>query len=325
MGALIRSKDILDALLASHEPAIHFKARWKVCGEPLTSAELVQVQRQIPTSQLVKGLLSEQAEEGRIPLHPYQKWRGAHWVLACLADLGYPPGDPSLTPLMDQVYEWLLGRQHTASIQSIQGRVRRCASMEGNALFASLALGLADERSDELARRLMSWQWPDGGWNCDKYPQAVNSSYNESLIPLRALNLYAQVTGLPQARQACERAAEIFLKRELFKRQSDGSLIEPDFITLHYPAYWHYEILSALKALAEAGFLSDPRCQAALELLEARELPGGGFPAEKAYYKLAPSAKTGRSLVRWGEQGPRKMNEFVTVDALYVLKMSGRY
>ena len=40
-----------------------------------------------------------------------------------------------------------------------------------------------NERCDELALRLAEWQWPDGGWNCDKRPEVVISSFMETLIP----------------------------------------------------------------------------------------------------------------------------------------------
>ena len=77
--------------------------------------------------------------------------------------------------------------------QTINGRVRRCASQEGNCYYYSLALGLADDRTEELAARLIKWQWEDGGWNCDKRPEASISSFNETLIPLRGLVLYANI------------------------------------------------------------------------------------------------------------------------------------
>jgi hypothetical protein len=57
----------------------------------------------------------------------------------------------------------------------------------------------------------------------------------------------------------------------------------------------------------------------------ADELSDGGFPAEKRYYRLlGEKPATGRSLVHWGGAGKRIANEFVTADALYVLKESGR-
>jgi hypothetical protein len=62
------------------------------------------------------------------------------------------------------------------------------------------------------------------------------------------------------------------LKRRLFKRQRDAGLMRKDFIQLHYPCYWHYDILFGLKVMAEAGWLSDERCREALEVLEARQM-----------------------------------------------------
>ena len=311
-------------LLQSSEATIRYKTLVKVLNQEPSSLDPQKLQKEIPSSTLVKTLLSERDHDGKIPHHPYNKWRGAHWVLACLADLGYPPGDESLKPLLAQVYHWLLSRHHLKSVEIINNRARRCASQEGNALYYALKLGLDDERCQELAERLIQWQWPDGGWNCDIKPEAINASYHESLIPLRALTLYNQASGDRVARQAAERAAEIFLKRELFKRQRDGSLINEDFVLLHYPCYWHYDILFGLKVMAESGFISDKRCQAALDLVESKRLPTGGFPAEKKYYQLSQKASSGRSLVNWGGAQKKRMNEFVSVDALYVLKSAGR-
>lgn len=161
---------IIESLLKSDEPSVRFKVLTNVLGKALHSDEVKQVQEEIRVSPRVRHLLSERGADGSIPYHPYSKWQGAHWVLAGLADIGYPPGDARLIPLREQVCEWLLGKGHELGIRAIAGRVRRCASQEGNALYALLTLGLADERTDELAFRLTKWQWPDGGWNCDKRP-----------------------------------------------------------------------------------------------------------------------------------------------------------
>ena len=209
----------------------------------------------------------------------------------------------------------------------MQGRARRCGSQEGNALWALLTLGLADERADQLARNLLQWQWADGGWNCDKRPGAINSSFHETLLPLRALARYGRERGSEEALAVARRAAEVFLKRRLFRRQRDGAVIKPRFLVLCYPAYWHYGILPGLKVMAEVGLIGDPRCAEALDVLESKRLPDGGFPAEGRHYNVSTDAArypSRRSLVHWGPVGRTRMNEFVTVDALYVLKAAGR-
>jgi hypothetical protein len=224
------------------------------------------------------------------------------------------------------VLDWLFSDHHRRQIRAINGRTRRCASQEGNAVFAQLSLGLADGRVDELARCLVSWQWPDGGWNCDKNPAASVSSFHETLIPLRALALHAQRTGSATSRLAAERAAEIFLKRGLFRRMTDGSVMDGAFLKLHYPSYWHYDVLAGLKVLAEAGFVKDPRCAEALDWLESRQLPGGGFPADGKFYRIADTLeKSNISLVDWDPARKQVMNAFVTADALFVLRAAGRY
>lgn len=202
--------------------------------------------------------------------------------------------------------------------------MRRCASQEALAIYSLLTLGLADERVDELASRLLRWQWPDGGWNCDKHPEAIHSSFMETLIPLRGLSLYARTTGSAPVQAAVERAAEVFLKRRLFRRVADGTVIRHAFVELHYPCYWHYDILFGLKVMAEAGFIHDPRCADVLDLLQSKRLPDGGFPAEGRYYRTTGALSTGRSLVDWGGVNKRTINEWVTVDAQRVLHAAER-
>ena len=146
----------------------------------------------------------------------------------------------------------------------------------------------------------------------------------ESLIPLRGLSLHARLTCATSSRRAVERAAGIFLARRLHRKRSDGRLMKGEFAKLHYPSYWKYDILFGLKVMAEAGFISDPRCDEALELLEAKRLPDGGFPAERKLFKAAAERRHGISLVDWGGIGRSRSNPFVTADALSVLEASGR-
>jgi hypothetical protein len=183
---------------------------------------------------------------------------------------------------------------------------------------------LADERIDKLVIRLLQTQWPDGGWNCDKKSTGKTSSFMETLIPFRALALHAKITGNSRSKEAADKASEVFLQRNLFKRKRDGQIIHPEFITLHYPCYWHYDILFGLKVMAEAGFINDNRCNEALDLLQSKQLKDGGFPAEKRYYQITDKIISGRSVVKWGITSKRQMNEFVTADALHVLKKAGR-
>lgn len=324
---------VIAALFESEEPGVRYKTLTGVLGKPAGSPEVWQAQNEVRCSPRVEKMLSEQGADGRLPDHAYQKWTGAHWLLAILADIGYPPGDSRLIPLREDVLAWLLPAPQSAAPWRkklvIDGRVRTCASQEGNALYAQLALGLADERAGELARGLLAWQWPDGGWNCDKNPPVTRSSFHETITPLRGLVWWARAIGDPAARQAAERAADVFLRRGMFRRLSDGAVMDKYFLTAAYPPGWHYDILFGLKVMAEGGWVTDPRCKEALDVLESMRLPDGGFAPTMRYYKMEKGPRPEKrgsqaSLVDWGGTSTVKMNPWVTADALTVLRAAGR-
>lgn len=302
------------------EPALAWKIAVNLTSLAPASPEAKKAARTTRKSPLVSSILESRDSTG----DAYRKWTGSHWILSILADLGYPPGDPSLRPLMDETFDAWLSKFHEKHIRQIDGRTRRCASQEANAVWSSLRLGFADDRTEELVTRLIRWQWPDGGWNCDKRPEVSISSFMETLLPLRALALYAKVSGDPKVWLVVERAADVFLKRRLYRRQADQSVMDPRFVLLCYPYYWHYNILAGLVVMAEAGFISDPRCRDALDLLESKRLPDGGFPAEESYSRPTRPQLSGYTPVAWGGRSTKKMNLFVTVDALTVLKAAGR-
>jgi hypothetical protein len=323
---------VVERLLNSSEPSVRLLTLTEVLNESPHSRKIQRAQVEVKHSERVRLLLSERAN-GVLPYHPYAKWYGAHWTLSVLADLGYPKKDYTLAPLRDQVYEWLFSEAHlkyskgrgpsTGSVARTRGLARAHASMEGNALYYLHVLGLADDRTDELADRLLEWQWPDGGWNCDKRAGAHTSSFTESLIPLRGLVFHAHAKG-GAYRDSVRRAGNFFLERRLFKRKRDGRVISSKFMKLHHPCYWHYDILFGLKVMKEAGLVRDARCADALTILESKRLKDGGFPAEGAFYRMSNRRATGRSIVGWGDRSQRRMNEFITCDALGVLAASRR-
>ena len=219
----------------------------------------------------------------------------------------------------------LFSDDYLRSIGKVHGLPRFHASIDGNALWAMLGLGLADERAEALAERLRNGQWPDGGWNCDRKASGRSSSFTESLIPLRALHLHARTRSDARSAAAADEAGQFSLPRRLYRRLRDGNVINPAFMELHYPCYWHYDILFALIVFSETGQISDERCREALDLLENKRLPDGGFPAEHRYYRhtsaMVPSQ---RSLVDWGGVSGRRLNPWVSARAAVVLHAAGR-
>src|SRR2546429_7402641 len=334
-------EQVCQSLLRSKEPPVQWKVRVHVLGEDPRSKRIRDLGRQIRRSPRVRALLAHRDLRGRIrPVgNPYSKWQGAHWVLATLADIGYPRADRSLFALRDQVLDrWLSDVYHQefdakteteayrgVGVPRMRGRYRRCASQQGNALCSLTTLGLADERADALVERRLQWQWPDGGWNCDRHAKADTSSFMETRLPMLGLAAHARDHPSSEVSRAVERASEVFLRRRLFRRATTGQIIHRDFVTLHYPLYWHYDILGGLKAMACIGRIRDPRCSEALDLLGSKRLPDGGWPAQRRFYKVRPTTFEANSdYVDWGGNGSRRENDWVTVDALAVLRSAGR-
>lgn len=311
--------------LAAHEnPSIRYMYLTGYAGKGQSDPEVTAVKQVVKTSPLIETMLSPRSEDGALPFHAYSKWRGAYWTLLQLVDLGYPSGDDSIIPLFDQCFDWLLDPARLKKIPFIDGRYRRCALQEAGTVLSAVRLGSIDSRVEQLVDLLLKWQWPDGGWNCDKKPKAHHSSFYESLIPLRGMNAYARATGDPRVKQSVERAAELFLSHRLFKRSSTGEVISDVFTKLAFPPYWHYDILVGLIGMDEVGALKDPRCQDALDLLQSKRLPAGGFAAEVKYFVTNLKAPSIVSPINWGPANPKIQNDYLTARALGVLKKAGR-
>lgn len=336
----MRREALITSLLDSDNPSVRWKVRVGVLDENPSSRGIKKLQEEIRVSPTVNALLARRNKAGEIHArrNPYDKWQGAHWVFAALSDIGYPAGDETLAPLRDQVFAlWLrddfykefdaksraqaYGRD---GVPVMEGRHRRCASQQGNALLSATKLGLNDADSDRLVERLLHWQWPDGGWNCDKTPSADTSSFMESILPMRALALYGAARKNKKAQTAAGKAAEVFLSRRLYKRRSDRTVIQAEFVKLHYPLYWHYDVLAGLKAMADVGAIGDKRCADALDLLEEKELPGGGWGVDARYFKPGKAIALSNDYVDWGGVSKVRRNEWVTADALSVLHAAGR-
>ena len=245
----MENEQVFEILENSTEPAVKYLYRRDVLGADPMSPAMVSLQEEIRGSERVQMMLDGREPDGRFPWHAYAKWRGAYWTLFLLSDLGYPAGDPDLFPLREQVLEWLFNPNHLSRVPLINGRYRRCTVQESSAVFSMLKLGLGDERTTQLVDLLLKWQWSDGGWNCDKKKTAAHSSFHESWMPVRALWAYYELSADLRAREAVERASEIFLSRRLFRRLSDGEVMRDSFTRLSYPTYWHYDILNGLMAM----------------------------------------------------------------------------
>jgi hypothetical protein len=314
---------VVDRLRSWDDPAVRYQVRIILDGadphSPAMRARADEVRTSRDCSAVVDGSLID-------PGHPYRKWQGAHWALVQLAERGYPGGDPRLEQIQGLVFAWILSPAFlkpnwTRQVEGQPDRVRRCASMEGNVLWASLELGLMDERLQVLADRLGTMQWPDGGWNCDGRPQARQSSFVETVLALRGLAAWVRATGDKAAAQTLEPGVELLLDHHLLYHRS-GTLIVPTWgprsDKIGFPIRF-FDVLLVLELMADLGRLGDPRCNRALDLLRSKRTADGGFPMEVRRARTADATSSGSSFAEWGPGGKSRTNPWVTIRALRVL------
>ncbi|MGH2418687.1 MAG: hypothetical protein ACRDFY_10175 [Candidatus Limnocylindria bacterium] len=307
---------VIDWLLAAKEPAIRRLVRRDLLGEAAPADE-----KRLLAGPLVQALLDGQEPDGGFGVNVYSKWTGAHWRLVSLVELGVPAGEPRAVAAAQTVLAWLTGTSHRRNVPVIEGLARRCGSQEGNALAVASRLGMAgDRRVALLASSLVEWQWPDGGWNCDRRPQAHRSSFNESLPPIWGLHEYAVATGDRDAATAARRGAELLLEHRLYRALATGEPIHDEWLTPHWPPYWHYDVLQALVVLARMGLGADPRTADAREALQRRRHANGQWRASSRWWKL-PGSRSYPEAVDWRIDD--SADRMVTLRALTVLRAGG--
>jgi hypothetical protein len=321
------SERLLSRLAVSDDPVLAYKARI-LTGLSRDSGETGALRARIAASPMATALRRCLDQDARTLAHTYRKWQGPHWTLVSLATIDYPPGDESLRPLMRLIRDWVFGKRYlsppwTTIYPGQEDRVRRCGSQDGNVIWYSLQLGLEEDWLPQIVDRLIGWQWPDGGWNCDKRLRAGSSSFQETCIPMRALWAYGTRHGYKPALRAADRAAELLLSRRLLWRKRDGRLIEPEWSghvdRIRFPIQF-YDVLTSLQFMAEMGRIGDPRCADALALLESKRLPDGGFPVEIRDAETSDRVIARGTYADWGPGGRARANPLVSLAALGVLR-----
>ena len=324
-----RAETAIEWLLASTEPAIRYRTRTWLLDLPESDPRVTADRQRAWDGDIVATLLDFPERS----VDPYRKWWGLHWRLVSLADFRLPPHDDvevRLAAGIDRELDWIANPRHLDAVRQIDGLHRADASMEGNALYAASRFGYAgDERARRLVSKLLEWQWPDGGWNCDRRSSGYRSSFHESWATAIGLAGYADATGdgdalAGDARAAARRTAELLLEHRLFRSLDGKRQIHSSMAALHWPAYWHYDFLAGLRVLlaVERGLLADPRATDALDLLESKQNADGRFVASHAWWQTGRHVTSPVDVIDWRRDRP---SEVLTLHALVALKAADRW
>lgn len=104
----------------------------------------------------------------------------------------------------------------------------------------------------------------------------VRSSFHESVTPALGLAIFGKATRNDRATEAAHRTGELLLESGVvFSRSRPRTVVHPSWTVLHYPPYWHYDVLQGLRLLTELDLLSDPRAAEAVQIVTRAQGPNG--------------------------------------------------
>jgi hypothetical protein len=115
----------------------------------------------------------------------------------------------------------------------------------------------------------------------------------------------------------------VLLERRVYLKRSNGQPLRPVYTKLSYPYPRLYDFMAGLHILTRAGYVTDPRCANALDLLESKLLPGEGWPMERRLFNHSPG-KDGFTHAPWEGVKLGRAHLLLTVDALEILRTAGR-
>jgi len=300
--------------LLDADPAIRWQVKRDLTREP---PDVVAAERaRIATEDWGARLLALQAPDGLWAGNAFSQDRtDTFHVLELLRRLGLDPESEPAQAAVGLVREhvtWGDGAWWNppwAEAGFFDGEVEPC--INGNIVSTGSYFGVD---MTPLVERLLGEHLPDGGWNCEVENGATVSSFGTTINVLEGLLDFERATDDParagEARAARQRGEAYLLDRRLFRRKSTGEVIDPDWLNLSFPTWWHYDVLRGLDYLRDAGVEPDERIAEAIGIVEGHRDADGRWPLQKVHEGEAHFEM---------DDGEGKPSRWITLRALRVL------
>ncbi|HEY8319261.1 MAG TPA: hypothetical protein VIG76_10555 [Amnibacterium sp.] len=240
-------------------------------------------------------LLELQRPDGQwgVGVYDGDDWDSTTDALWILRELGVDPADERVERAIALVAEQVRWESRNGGRPFFDGETEACVNGRVLALGASFG-----RPSAPLVERLLGEQLADGGWNCEA-PPSIRSSFHSTICVLEGLLEYERATGAdPAIAAARARGEEYLLERGLLRSRSTGEVIDDEWLVIHVPTYWCYDVLRGLDHLRGAGGRPDARLAEPLEVLRRMRSADGTWSASvhpgRPVVELEPSVDPSR-------------------------------
>ena len=208
---------------------------------------------------------------------PGQPWTATMHTLQTLQLLGLDPASEAARRAISLIVS--NGRWEHEGQRYFDGEVEPC--INGRTIDTGAYFGVD---VTPIVDRILDERLGDGAWNCEAERGSVRSSFDTTINVLEGLLEYERATAAPAEVAAARRAGEEYLlERSLFRRKSNGEVVDPTYLDLAFPYYWHYDVLRALDHFRRSGAERDPRLAEAVEVVRSKQQPDGRWLLDRIH------------------------------------------
>ena len=322
----------LSWLLDPKDPSVRHQALIDLLHKAKDGKDVLAARDKIPSYRPVKKIIGTQTSKGiwspkETCYRP--KWTSAVWPLALLGEMDAPP-DPRISSECERFLELHQTETGAFACPSKVEESKRSDEpcLTGNMIRTLIKFGYSN---DPRIRKAIDWmpkdQLEDGGWNCDHPEKKVkHSSFMSTIEPLWAYSEVPRQKWTRKMKRSINDGAEFLLMHHVYKSDNHHwQETYPFFTKLHFPMYYFYDILHALRVLTKLGYGDDERTRSAVQLLLSKRRPDGAWNLEGDWYRegdfFYPSGKGRKAPLAIEDIG--KPSKWITLNAYRVLTQTG--
>jgi len=277
--------DAIEWLLDS-DPAIRWQAMRDLTDAP--AAAIAAERGRVSREGLGAEILRRQQPDGTWRREDAPAWLTTLFTMQLLRATGIDPNDDAVKAAMERLAAgvrwndleggWELRAPETGGNTFFEGEEEPC--INGGALAAGAYFGRTVE---SLVQRLLAEQLEDGGWNCEA-PKSTRSSFHTTICVLEGLLAFERAVGpAPKVTSARRKGEEYLLNRVLYRRLSNGEIVDSRFLEFAFPPRYHYDVLRALDYFRATGSLRDARMADAVRVIRSKQQPDGRWRLDAKY------------------------------------------